>query len=110
VYLDPYIIVFPISLLVFDCDLRRVQKRQERWILTFIKMCYLAFFCTILAIAETNGGPFILTMCNMMLMVCPTASIIYSFMLTKFAWLSYPTARVDNQLERFQDIIEQQQR
>lgn len=95
-YLDPYIVVFPIAILVYDCDLRRVYRRQERWILTLIKMCYLAFFCTILTIACLGSNSFILTMCNMMLMVCPVASIGYSFILVKFQSLSYPVSRSDS--------------
>lgn len=48
---DPFTIVLPIIVLIFDFDLRRVYRKREKWICLIIKLLFWAFFYTILGFA-----------------------------------------------------------
>lgn len=83
--------ILPLSVMVFDCDLRRVYKRQEKRFFTFLKVLYWMFFYIVFAITYSRPSS-VVRFTNLMMMVFPVLSIGYSFLLSKFNSLSYPVA------------------
>ena len=49
--LEPFSIILPVSAVIYDCDLRRVYKRQEKRFFTVVKIIYWVFFFVIFGLA-----------------------------------------------------------
>ena len=90
--LDPFTLVLPIIVFIFDFDMRRVYKRREKYTILPVKLVLWAFFYAIIGIAgkedvelgslATHGD--LLKFSNFMFLIWPCLGVIYSYCLTKF--------------------------
>jgi uncharacterized membrane protein len=49
--LDPFTLVLPIIVFIFDCDMRRVYRRREKYTILPVKLLFWAFFYLIIILA-----------------------------------------------------------
>ena len=49
--IDPFTLVLPIIVFIFDCDIRRVYRRREKYTMLIPKLIIWAFFYLIIGIA-----------------------------------------------------------
>ena len=86
---SPYTFILPIAVLIFDFDQRRVYRRSEHKRQTAIKiLAWIAFYVILSAAAITKKGG-LFKLANFLMIVFPCLSIIYSFLLLRFQFLSY---------------------
>jgi len=96
--LDPFTLVLPIIVFIFDCDMRRVYKRREKYTILPVKLVLWAFFYLIIGIAgkknldlsQIASHADLLKFSNFMFLIWPCIGVIYSYCLSKFNLLSIP--------------------
>lgn len=122
--LDPFTVVLPIIVVIFDCDIRRVYRRKEKLSFIGLKLTFWSLFYAIIGVAaqsSTNISSFIthdriLRFSNYMFLIWPCIAVVYSYSLTKFPAITEPIdagagaaggvgAGSEEQLQRFQEIM-----
>ncbi|CDW71540.1 UNKNOWN [Stylonychia lemnae] len=108
-YYDHWTIILPMAAMVYDFDLRRVYKRQEKLPYTALKVMKWAFFYAIIGLGDNQPSASVFKLANLLFMLFPAIGVGYSFMLQRFHQLSYSISPESNQYQRFEQIINQRQ-
>lgn len=96
--IDPFTIVLPIIVFIFDFDMRRVYRKREKYGCLLIKLVFWAFFYTILGFAGSQNFSLgtiashkdLHKFTNFMFLVWPCVGAIYSYCLTRISYLTLP--------------------
>lgn len=102
---NPYTFILPVAVLVFDLDQRRVYKRSEFVRQTVLKVILWIMFYAILSSAAVTKKGALFKLSNYMMIAYPCLSIVYSFLLYRFKFLSYPINGNQDQFSRFENLI-----
>jgi hypothetical protein len=121
--LDPFTLVLPVIVFIFDCDMRRVYRRREKYIILPFKLAFWAFFYLIIGLAgkdEFQMGSIashkdLIKFSNFMFLIWPCVGVVYSYCLTKFSLFTLPIAGgpglgdpdigSEEHLQRFQNMM-----
>ncbi len=106
---DPYTFVLPFTVILYDLELRRLYRRQERWPLFICKVvCWVISYSLFLASIYVTGGPVNLVT-NVLFILLPPISVLYSFLLFKIKAFSkeLPGRGPEGSFNNFQQMIQQ---
>jgi RsiW-degrading membrane proteinase PrsW (M82 family) len=99
--LDYFIIILPIIVFIFDCDIRRVYRRKEKPLFLLVKTILWVFFYSLLGLAtkDTDGvgnlasKKDLVRLANFMFLIWPCVAVVYSYCLTRFTTITEPVTQ-----------------
>lgn len=99
--MDPFTTILPLIVFLFDCDIRRVYRRRELYLLTLAKFLAWGIFYAFLGIGsqmqmtlgQLGDHDDLVRVCNFMFLIWPCVGIVYSYCLCKFNWFSIALPR-----------------
>ena len=94
--IDPFAIVLPMIVFIFDFDMRRVYRKREKYLFLLIKLVFWAFFYAIIGLAGSQSFSFgavishkdLHKFTNFMFLVWPCIGGIYSYCLIRISYLT----------------------
>ena len=96
--IDPFTLVLPVIVFIFDCDMRRVYKRREKYQIIPFKFIFWAIFYLIIIFAGGSKNSLeslashndLIKFSNFMFLIWPCVGVVYSYCMTKFQFLTLP--------------------
>jgi hypothetical protein len=94
--IDPFTIVLPIIVFIFDIDMRRVYRKREKYLFLLLKLVFWAFFYLILGFAGSKNLSLgtiathqdLHKFINFMFLVWPCVGAVYSYCLTRISYMT----------------------
>eukprot|EP00347_Sterkiella_histriomuscorum_P005984 403354518 len=106
---DHWTIILPIAAIVYDCDMRRVYRRQEKYLFLLIKLLIWGLFYALIGLCSQSPSSQLLKFGNLAQVVIPILAILYSFFLGRINYFSFSINQQQNQYDRFEVIINSRQ-